>query len=87
MAWYLRGRNLPKENQNLSGKPKTFLTLTLTLETPVLTQLQQTVVDGYPRPHLPLFRNSRSSSCSSVFGAIFRELFDFEGDMRLTYTV
>ena len=57
------------------------------LETPVLTQLPQTVVDGYPRHHLPLFRNNRSSSCSSVFGAIFRELFDFEGDMRLTYTV
>ena len=56
-------------------------------ETPVLTHLQQTVVDGYPRPNLPLFRNSRSSLCSSVFGAIFQELFDFEGDMRLTYTV
>ena len=56
-------------------------------ETPVLTHLQQIVVDGYPRPNLPLFRNSRSSLCSSVFGATFRELFDFEGDMRLTYTV
>ena len=51
------------------------------------TYSQQIVVDGYPRPNLPLFRNSRSSLCSSVFGATFRELFDFEGDMRLTYTV
>ena len=50
-------------------------------ETPVLTRVQQRVVDGYPHPNLSLFRNNRSSSCSLVFGvgAIFRELFDFEG--------
>ena len=57
------------------------------LETPVLPQLQHTVVDGYLRSNLPPFRNCRSSSCSSVFGVIFREIFDFDGDIRLTNTV
>ena len=53
----------------------------------VLTCVQQTIVYGYPRPNLSLFQNSRSISCFLVFGAIFQELLDFEGDMWMADTV